>query len=512
MNFEQAFKKLVAPVSSGLANAASPAIFEVKQGSSGPETRQVTYRDFEELICHAREALFNQGVGPGERILIWAPNGANLAAVIFAAWSLGAISIPVDARLTSLEINNVKAQLGAKLVLDSEAIDSLFSDKETKAKSDNPRPQSQTSKPPSIDEVLKLHQEKKPAFVILTSGTTGLPKGASHDLPSLCQNVDELGNMLSMHGGTKILLPLPISHIFGLEVLIACILFGGAVILPDASPKTLVQAIMGLKPSIISGVPTIYGALVGSPVPDDLFASAEIILSGGAPLPEALAESFKQKFGKILNQGYGSTETKIMSVNVTGPVLSVGKVIPSVTVEIVDEEGNVLPEGQTGEIRISGPSLMQCYLAQDELTKKALKDGQYLTGDIGNFENGYLFISGRSKEMIIVAGNKIFPNEVESVLLNNPNTKEVAVIGQEHAKLGQTVKAVVVLRDPKWDEELDGSPEAQRKAKDELVALYRQFCQENLKRELRPMSWDFRASTKPLPKTRIGKIDKKVLT
>src|SRR5262249_29709499 len=148
-------------------------------------------------------------------------------------------------------------------------------------------------------------------------------------------------------------------------------------------------------------------------------------------------EQFERTFGKHIVQGYGATETKITTINKDGPVESVGRPIPSVKVDIVDAQDNPLPEGETGEIRISGKCLMKGYLKQPDVTAEVLHDGHYHTGDIGYVKDGWVFISGRSKEMIIVAGNKVFPAEVESVLRQHPLSQEVAVVGMPHKKLGQ---------------------------------------------------------------------------
>ena len=209
-------------------------------------------------------------------------------------------------------------------------------------------------------------------------------------------------------------------------------------------------------------------------------------------------------------QGYGTTETKILCFNKDGPLASVGRALPSVKVSII-ADGKDAGEGQSGEIVISGPSLMKGYLGQDDATRQVLKDGFYTTGDIGYLESGYLFISGRSKEMINVAGNKVFPAEVESVLRQHPLVAETAVVGVPHSRLGQMVKAVIVLKPSDLSDSLSGSEPTRKAGRQELISKFRLFCQENLKRELRPMEWDFRPSSMPLPKTHTGKIDKKLL-
>ncbi|HNB23209.1 MAG TPA: AMP-binding protein, partial [Candidatus Melainabacteria bacterium] len=170
-----------------------------------------------------------------------------------------------------------------------------------------------------------------------------------------------------------------------------------------------------------------------------------------------------------------------------------------------------LPEGETGEIAISGSNLMMSYVDNPEATDKAVRNGRYYTGDLGHMKDQQIYISGRAKEMIVVAGNKVFPAEVEDVLLNHPNAAEVAVIGVPHKSLGQTVKAVIVIKDKALSEQLKQGGEAKKAARQELIGQFKDYSKNNLKRELRPMEWDFRAVGDYLPKTLSGKVDKKKL-
>ncbi len=352
---------------------------------------------------------------------------------------------------------------------------------------------------------------KAPAFIILTSGTTGAPKGAVHDLQSLMVNLVELGEMASLKREMRGVLLLSLSHIFGLEVNLICLLFGVSVVFCDLTPNGFFAFINKYDPHILVGVPTVYAAMLNIPDGKMNMNSAHILLSGGAPLPVSLAEDFQGKFGKKLNNGYGSTESKIIALNLTGPHDSVGKPIPSVRVEIIGDNDQPVADGETGEITISGSNLMLGYVDNPEATSKAVRNGRYYTGDLGHIKDGQIFISGRAKEMIVVAGNKVFPAEVEDVLLNHPNASEVAVIGVPHKSLGQTVKAVIVIKDKALSERLKEGGDAKKAARQELISQFKDYSKDNLKRELRPMEWDFRAVGDYLPKTLSGKVDKKKL-
>ena len=483
------------------------------------QQRLVSRPQYLELILKAMNMLEESGVTAGGRILLTSPNSPELAATVMAAWRLGIECVPVDFRMTVGELFNVAQKLSCSLAV---VYKPLYKD-----------PQVLATLQAGMDEAkVKLiclsaigdfpaDKKERPltafpsltddAFMILTSGTTGMPKAATHDLESLVTNLHELAEMANIQKAQKALIPVPISHVLGLEVLLAVHLVGGAVLFSELSIPGIVKAINQHKPEIMVGVPTIYGALTAMPAGAVDMSAGRVILCGGAPLPLSLASDFEKRFGKRINNGYGSTESKIIAVNMVGPVESVGKVVPSTTVEIRDGEGKALPEGQSGEIVICGPTLMKGYYKNPDATKGVLENACYKTGDHGFMKEGYLFISGRAKEMIIVAGNKVFPSEVEDSLRRNSMVKEVAVVGVNHSRLGQMVKAVVVVADGEWSDKLKGDEAAQHEGRAALKAEMKEYCNQNLKRELRPMEWEFRPGDSPLPKTSSGKIDKKQL-
>lgn len=513
--------KLLYPVTEDPERASLPAIIETDvetPGASGSTHKQHSYKEFQSLIDAAEETFIASEVQRGDRIMMTAPNSARLLASILALWRIGAVAVLVDARVTALEVQNVAKRLKVKLLCGSlRHAPDFFSANESMKEAQiglmdiSAIPESARNAAALSRREISNEELKEPAFIILTSGTTGTPKGAVHDLNSLMINLVELGEMASIKSEMRGLLPLPLSHIFGLEVNLICALFGASVTYCDLTPNGFFACINKYDPHILVGVPTVYAAMLNIPDGKMMMNSAHILLSGGAPLPVSLAEDFLGKYGKKLNNGYGSTESKIIALNLIGPHDSVGKPIPSITVEIVDENDKVLAEGETGEITISGSNLMLGYVDNPEATAKAVRNGRYYTGDLGHIQDKQIFISGRAKEMIVVAGNKVFPAEVEDVLLNHPNAAEVAVIGVPHKSLGQTVKAVIVIKDKRLSEQLKEGGEAKKAARQELISQFKDYSKDNLKRELRPMEWDFREIGNYLPKTLSGKVDKKKL-
>lgn len=513
--------RLLYPVVAQPDYAEHPAIIETDvetPGASGDKHQTYSFKDVQALTDAAQEAFQSKGIAKGDRVVMSAPNSARLFASILALWRIGAMAIPVDARTTPTEVQNVARRLEAKLLCGSvrHTPDFLASNKNLESESiglfDLSSIPAQAQNPGALKFAERSDEElKSPAFVILTSGTTGTPKGALHDLNSLMTNLVELGEMAEVNHEKRALLPLPLSHIFGLEVMLICFLCGATVVFCDVTPKGFFACINKYDPHILVGVPTVYAAMLN--LPDGLIRlnSAHILLCGGAPLPVSLAEEFQGRYGKKINNGYGSTESKIIALNLIGPHESVGKPIPSVTVEIIGENDQVLPEGETGEIAISGSNIMLGYVNNPEGTAKAVRNGRYYTGDLGYLKEKQIFISGRAKEMIVVAGNKVFPAEVEDVLLTHPNAAEVAVVGVPHKALGQTVKAFIVIKDKRLSSQLEEGGDAKKSARQELIAEFKEFSKNHLKRELRPMEWDFRADKDFLPKTLSGKVDKKKL-
>jgi len=483
----------------------------IQPGKDGE--RELTYTQFYSRVDGFEEYFRGRGLKKGDRVILLSPNTIELAAAIFGAWRVGMLAVPVDFRMTAPEAANVTKSIEASTLLvskhfaDVDKLKELLGDNQDKLVSleDCTSESGGTgSKPGSLDLDFD-------ALMILTSGTTGVPKGAVHTMDSLVENLKELGELASLAPDVVALLPLPVSHIFGLEVLSACMMNGATIVFCELEPTKFIAAINKYKPQILSGVPLIYGALMSAPADSIDLSNARILLCGGAPLPISLAQEFDAKFHHRLNNGYGSTESKIIALNLDGPVESIGKPIPSVKIKIVNEQGELMPDGKEGEIIIDSPHLMKGYLGQPEKSKEVLTAEGYKTGDIGYVKDEYIYISGRAKEMIVVAGNKVFPPEVEEVLSRNPLVKEVAVTGPEHKKLGQIVKATIVIADKDLSEKLAGADEEKKAAREEVLKNLKQFCQENLKRELRPMEWDLRPLSEPLPKTRSGKIDKKVL-
>jgi len=252
--------------------------------------------------------------------------------------------------------------------------------------------------------------------------------------------------------------------------------------------------------TVFAGVPTMYVQMLHHPDRKKFdLSSLRRCLSGGAPIAIETMQAWKRDFGFDISEGYGLTESNPTATTSIGDVKpkygSCGKVIWGTELKIVDDQGRTLPPGSDGEVLIRGVNVMKGYYRNPEATAAALKNGWLYTGDIGKLdEEGYLYIVGRKKEMIIRGGYNVYPREIEELLYEHPAVQECAVIGVPHAELGEEVKAVVYLK------------AGQHTTPEEIRA----YCRERVAAFKYPRVVEVRVE--PLPKTATGKILKRALS
>lgn len=293
------------------------------------------------------------------------------------------------------------------------------------------------------------------AVLLYTSGTSGRPKGVMLSAGNLAANVAQAAEHVEVDREDVFLGVLPQFHSFGLTVLTLMPLSIGSKVVYTArfAPRRLLELMRTHRPTVFVAIPSMYAALLAakSAKPED-FASIKWLVSGGEALPRAIASGFRERFGVLISEGYGLTETG-PATNWCRPEEhrpgSVGPALPRVEEKIVDGEGRRLPAGSEGEVCIRGPNVMRGYFGLPEESRAAFDDeGFFRTGDMGRFDDdGHLYITGRIKEMLIIGGENVFPREIEEVLDAHPSVRASAVIGVPDESRGEVPLAFVELEE-----------------------------------------------------------------
>lgn len=342
------------------------------------------------------------------------------------------------------------------------------------------------------------------AFLQYTGGTTGVAKGAILTHRNMVANLQQASAWIAknmVEGSEIMVIPLPLYHILSLTVSLIFFKLGSHLVL-ITNPRDLpafIQELGKVRFTAILGVNTLFHALLNAP----RFAEAagrrtlKLAFAGGMAVQQAVAKKWEAVTGAPLIEGYGLTET---SPVVTGNPLdieewtgTIGLPIPSTEVSVLDDAGNEMPVGEVGELCVRGPQVMRGYWNRPQETEKAFIDGWFRTGDMGFMDQrGYFKITDRKKDMILVSGFNVYPNEVEDIVMTHPGVMEVAAIGAPDERSGEVVKIVVVRKDPAL-------------SADALLA----HCREHLTGYKVPKIVEFRSE--PLPKTNIGKVLRRLL-
>jgi len=293
------------------------------------------------------------------------------------------------------------------------------------------------------------------AVLLFTSGTAAAPKGVEltyHNLQSNCTDCIATAHMTPDH---RFLNCLPPFHVFGLTAnVLAPVALGASVFcVPRFSPAAVIDAIRRQRISIMMAIPSMYGAILRSKsAPAELMNDVYLAVSGGEPLSETLRRGFEDRFGTRLLQGYGLSETSpvcTLELPWAKKDGSIGRAVRNVSVRIADNENKPCPTGTDGEIQVKGPNVMKGYYRDPDATTEVMtEDGWFRTGDGGRMDaEGFVTITGRLREMMIVGGENVFPREIEAVLEKHPAVDSVAVIGVPDASRGEVPTAFVIPRE-----------------------------------------------------------------
>jgi long-chain acyl-CoA synthetase len=444
---------------------------------------QLTFGEVRSQVDRLATSLARLGIGKGDRIGIMLPNCPQYLISFFAIVRLGAIITNINPIYTPREVEMVArdSEMRAIIVLDLMAPIVLGVKQNTSIEhvvttslqeySASPGPV-----PPATEGTLAfrtliaqvsevqlprvtINPEEDVAVLQYTGGTTGLPKGAMLTHLNLYTNTLQAyawAGPLVQRGDERYLMVIPYFHIYGQTVGLLLGAWNGAmqIPIPKFDPDLLIQAIKQYKPTFFPSVPTLYISMLNHP--EIKTCGLEYVRrfnSGSAPMPLEVIDRFEQVSGAMLYEGYGLTEASPTTHST--PTLakrkpgSIGLPFPSTDCKIVDLETGMreVPIGEDGELCVRGPQIMKGYWNRPEETAIALRDGWLYTGDVARMdEDGFFYIVQRKKDMIIVGGFNVYPNEVEDVLFIHRAVLEVVVIGLPDQYRGELVKAFIVLK------------------------------------------------------------------
>jgi long-chain acyl-CoA synthetase len=470
---------------------------------------QLTYRQLDKASDRMAATVAAAGIKPGDPVALQLPNIPQFLISYFGILKAGCVVVPLNVLLRAPEVAFHLGDSGARILITWEGIQAEAAKGAEAAGLDQiyvvgqggdsgmgvPFERLLAVEVPRYE--MAARQPTDTAVVIYTSGTTGRPKGAELTHLQLYMNADIPGRLFDVKPDDIVITVLPLFHVFGLSsILDICVRFGCTMsLVPRFSPAAVLTAIQRDRATILEGVPTMFADLLSCP---DLasydLSSLRIAISGGASIPAPVLDSFEERFGLVILEGYGLTETaSTTTFNVSANerrAYSVGKPIWGTQTQVWDETGRPLPPGpeNVGEIVTRGLHVMKGYLHNPEATASAFTGDWLHTGDLGYFdEDGFLFVVSRKKELIIRGGYNVYPSEIENVLHAHPAVAEAAVVGIPDERLGEEVMAVVIPR-PAMD-----LPEA------ELVS----YCRERLAAYKCPRVFQFRSE---LPKNTLGKV------
>ncbi len=497
--------------------------------------KELTYGQIDKYSRQFAAYLHARGLEPGDKIALMMPNLLQYPIALFGCLRAGLIIVNTNPLYTPREMRHQFTDAGVKAILIAENfarnLQEILPDTQIK-----------TIIVTSIGEMLGFPKRQLVNFVIryikrmvprydlpnvvtfsealkqgkrfsvkpfkqtaddvvviqYTGGTTGVSKGAMLTNRNLVANMMQIrawGTVALCEGEEVALSPLPLYHIFAFTVNCLALFSLGAVNILVVNARdipSLLKEFKRYKITTMTGVNTLFNALLNhKDFASCDFSNFKFALGGGMAVQRVVAEKWQSVTGAPLVEGYGMTESSpVASVNPldgTGKLGSIGLPVPSTDMRVVDDKYQPLAVGEIGEIQIRGPQVMKGYYNRPDETARVLREGWLCTGDIGKMdEDGYFYIVDRKKDMILVSGFNVFPNEIEEIVAAHPKVLECAAVGKPDPKSGEVVKLFVVKKDPSLTEK-------------EII----EYCRQNMTGYKVPKEVEFRDE---LPKSNVGKI------
>lgn len=412
-----------------------------------------TYAELSDAIAAIRKWLVAAGVRPGDRVMIVCENCRALVAVLLALASMDAWAVPVNARLSAREIDQIREHCGARSIVCTTQVSPHAREHAKRLGATNvdlagvgpiafgPLDEA------VVPETFQPGDPGNVGVLIYTSGTTGLPKGVMLTHRGLLFVAAVSAKIRSLGSGDSLLGALPMSHAVGLSVVLLGALLSGATVqlMPRFDPVAVMRMLQQAQVTVMLGAPAMFSLFIEYAKTKGLasvhYPALRIISSSSAPLDENLKAQVEKFFGLVLHNGYGVTECSpnISQTRIEEPCsdLSVGQVLPGMEARLVGKDGAPVADGEVGELRVRGPNVMKGYYHAPEETAAALdEEGWFNTRDLAQFKGRNLYIIGRTKELIVRSGFNVYPVEVEAVLNSCPGVVQSAVIGRTLADDG----------------------------------------------------------------------------
>jgi fatty-acyl-CoA synthase len=451
-----------------------------------------TYKEFGERVERLAASLLALGLEPGDRVGIWAPNCAEWVLTQFATAKVGLIQVNINPayRLHELEYTLNKVGVKALITADSFKTSDYIGMIEALAPEiASSRPGAlQSAKLPALRSVVKLSSSARAGWlsfdalaagdvtrvramasqfncreainIQFTSGTTGLPKGATLSHRNIVNNAYFVGLSTGLRERDRLCVPVPLYHCFGMVMAnLACVVHGATIVYPSAGfdPLAVLQTVASERCTVLHGVPTMFIAELEHP----RFAEFDVSslragIMAGSPCPiEVMRKVVDRMHMSEITIAYGMTETSPVSFqssphdSLERRVTTVGRIQPHMEAKVIDTEGRTLGRGEAGELCTRGYAVMLGYWDDEQRTREAIDcEGWMHTGDLGTIDDeGYCNIVGRVKDMVIRGGENVYPREVEEFLFKHPKIEQVTVVGVPDDKYGEEICAWVRLRD-----------------------------------------------------------------
>ncbi|MDP9436207.1 MAG: AMP-binding protein, partial [Actinomycetota bacterium] len=426
----------------------------------------LTWAELDARVDRCAAGLRGLGLAEGDRVAVHLPNTLDFPVVYFGVLRAGLVAVPVNPGHPRPELAQVLGDSGARALVTTRAAGETA--------------QALAGELPSLDRVVLAGADDAPAgastldallrtepggplsarggedlaVVLYTSGTSGRPRGAMLSHRALLANLDQVARIDPplVTSDDVVLLVLPLSHVYGLNTALGMVVRQGAtgLLVERFDPVETLEEVRRSDVTALIGAPPMYVAWSMLPDLGEALSGVRLALSGAAPLPAAVLHRIVDATGRPVFEGYGLTETApVLTTTVASETTkadTIGQPVPGVELRLVDESGGPVEEGDPGEIVVRGPNLFSGYWPDGAGGPDA--DGWFATGDVAYLDDdGDLHLVDRRRELVLVSGFNVYPREVEQVLLAHPDIDDAAVLGVPHPYTGESVKAVVVLRE-----------------------------------------------------------------